>query len=66
MKIPFFKQEISEDMKDAALNALQNESFVMGESVQKFEEEFASFIGTRYAVSTSSGTSALFLSLQSF
>jgi len=63
--IPFFKQEISNDMKEAAIESLENENFVMGESVHKFEEEFAKYIGTRYAVSISSGTNALFLSLLS-
>ena len=37
--IPFFVQEFSEEMKDAAIHALQNENFVGGESVIKFEEE---------------------------
>ncbi len=50
-------------MKSAAVDALQNERFVLGESVFKFEEEFARYCGTKYAVSTSSGTSALQLSL---
>ena len=35
----------------------------MGESVFKFEEEFARYIGTEFAVSVSSGTDALILSL---
>jgi len=35
----------------------------MGESVHKFEEEFAKYCGTDYAVSTSSGTHALQFSL---
>jgi perosamine synthetase len=52
-----------DEMKTAALSALQNERCVLGESVLKFEEEFARFCGTKYAVSTASGTSALTLSL---
>jgi len=63
MKIPFFVQEFTSEMKDAALQALQNESFVGGESVTKFEEEFASYTGTKYAVSVNSGNSALQISL---
>jgi perosamine synthetase len=35
----------------------------MGESVYKFEEEFAKYCGTKYAISTNSGTSALQISL---
>lgn len=48
-------------MKDSALQALDNEMLVGGESVLKFEEEFAKYIGTDYAVSTNSGSSALLL-----
>ena len=63
MKIPFFVQEFTDEMEEAAIHALRNESFVGGESVSKFEEEFAEYIGTKYAVSVSSGNSALQISL---
>ena len=65
MKIPFFVQEFTEEMEDAALDALRNESFVGGESVSNFEEEFARYTGTKYAVSVNSGNSALQISLMS-
>ena len=63
MKIPFFIQEFTDEMEEAVIHALRNESFVGGESVLKFEEEFARYIGTKYAVSVSSGNSALQISL---
>ena len=63
MKIPFFVQEFTDEMEEAAIHALRNESFVGGESVSKFEEEFAQYIGTKYAVSVNSGNSALQISL---
>ena len=50
-------------MKDAAISVLENEKFILGESVFKFEEEFARYIGTKYAVAVNSGNSALQLSL---
>ena len=56
---------IDEEMLEAGLSALRNERLVMGESVHKFEEEFARYCGTRYAISTGSGTSALQIALQS-
>jgi perosamine synthetase len=62
-KIPLSKPILDEEMKEAALYALQNERFVFGESVHKFEEEFARYCGTKFAVSTASGTAALVLSL---
>ena len=65
MKIPFFVQEFTDEMEEAAIHALRNESFVGGESVLKFEEEFAEYTGTKYAVSVSSGNSALQISLMS-
>ena len=65
MKIPFFVQEFTSEMEEAAIHALRNESFVGGESVSKFEEEFAAYAGTKYAVSVSSGNSALQISLMS-
>lgn len=40
-----------------------NEHFTLGESVYKFEEEFARYCGTKFAVATASGTAALTLSL---
>ena len=56
---------VDEEMLQAALYALQNEKLVMGESVVKFEEEFAKYCGVRYGVSTGSGTAALQIALQS-
>jgi len=63
MKIPFFVQEFTNEMEEAAIDALRNESFVNGESVSKFEEEFARYIDTKYAISVNSGNSALQISL---
>jgi perosamine synthetase len=66
MKIPFFVQEFTNEMEEAAIHALRNESFVGGESVSKFEEEFAKYTGTKYAASVSSGNGALQISLMAF
>ena len=52
---------ITDEMKKEASRVLTEEKLVLGESVFKFEEEFADFIGVDHAVSTSSGTDALFL-----
>jgi perosamine synthetase len=59
LALPVFDQE----MADAAVSALRHERFVLGEDVFKFEEEFAKYVGTRFAVSTSSGTNALQIAL---
>ena len=60
-KIPLSKPVITHDMIEAAINALNNEKLVMGESVYKFEEEFAKYLGVKHAVAINSGTSALIL-----
>ena len=55
---------VDEEMIQAASDALRNERLVMGESVHKFEEEFAKYCGTRYAISTGSGTAAIQIAFQ--
>ncbi len=62
-RIPLAWPTIDAEMKAAALLAL-DEKLVMGESVFKFEQEFAKYSGTKYAVSTGSGTAALSITLQ--
>ena len=63
MKIPLAKPVFDEEMKEAAISALENEWYVLGESVYKFEEEYARYCGAKRAVSVSSGTNALQLAL---
>jgi perosamine synthetase len=63
-KIPLAKPVFNKEMEKAAVNALWNERFVLGESVYKFEEEFAKYCGADYAVSTNSGTDALQIALK--
>jgi perosamine synthetase len=61
--IPPANPVFNKEMEEAAIYALRNERFILGESVDKFEEEFARYVGTDYAVSVSSGTNALHLAL---
>lgn len=65
-RIPLSKPIFTKEMEEAAIDALQNEFFVLGESVYKFEEEFARYIGTKFAISVNSGTFALTASLIAF
>ncbi|MEM5807825.1 MAG: DegT/DnrJ/EryC1/StrS family aminotransferase [Candidatus Aenigmatarchaeota archaeon] len=64
MRIPLSKPVFNKEMEEAAIHALRNEKFVLGESVFKFEEEFAKYCGSKYGIAVSSGTAALKLSLQ--
>lgn len=63
--IPLMKPVIDYEMMEAAKYALENEHLVNGESVDKFEEEFAKYIGKKHAIAVNSGTSALTLGLLS-
>jgi perosamine synthetase len=61
--IPLERTIITDEMVDAAANALTSEDLMFGESVYKFEDEFAAYCGVEYAVSMGSGTDALLFSL---
>jgi dTDP-4-amino-4,6-dideoxygalactose transaminase len=58
-------EEIKKEIQEAINRVLDNTTFILGEEVTKFEEEFAKYCGTKYAIGTSSGTSALHLALLS-
>ncbi|HEC77244.1 MAG TPA: DegT/DnrJ/EryC1/StrS family aminotransferase [Thermoplasmatales archaeon] len=64
MVIPTSMPVVDEEMEKEMLRALREEFFVGGKSVEKFEEEFAEYIGTDYAVAVSSGTDALVIALR--
>ena len=64
-KIDLIVPILTEEMEKEALRVLREEFFLRGESVRKFEEEFAKYIGVKYAIAVNSGTSALHLSLLS-
>ena len=69
VKIPFLDlkaqfEPIRKDIMDAIDRVLVSGQFVGGESVEGFEEEFARFVRSRYAVGVSSGTTALELALK--
>lgn len=62
-RIPLARPTVTEEMVQAMAEAVRNERLVLGESVFKFEEDFARYIGVEHAVSVSSGTDALLLTL---
>jgi dTDP-4-amino-4,6-dideoxygalactose transaminase len=68
-KVPFLDlktqfETIREDIMDAVDRVLVSGQFVGGEWVERFEEDFARFVRSRYAVGVSSGTAALELALK--
>lgn len=64
MVIPTSMPVVDEEMEKEVLRVLREEFFVGGKSVEKFEEEFAEYIGVDYAVAVSSGTDALVIALR--
>lgn len=61
MRIPLSKPDIGEREIEYVTRVLRTGQLSTGSLVAKFEERFAAFAGTRFAVATSSGTAALHL-----
>lgn len=61
--ISIAKPFIGEEEKEAVLQVLDSGQLAQGKRVAQFEEAFAAWAGRKYAVATSSGTTALQLAL---
>ncbi len=61
-KIPFTKIVLTDDEIHAVNKILETKRFVNGEYTKLLEQEFARYVGTRYAIAVSNGTDGLFLS----
>ena len=64
LEVPFLDlkaqyRALEPEISCAVARVLESAQFVGGPFVENFEREFASYIGARYAVGVSSGTSAL-------
>lgn len=69
MNIPFVDlgaatEEIRAELDARWSNILDNSSFIGGPIIESFEEEFARYCGTEFAVATGSGTDAIRLAYQ--
>jgi perosamine synthetase len=63
--IPIAKPIIHEDEISAVTAVLRSGVIAQGKKVEEFEEAFAEFIGTKYALAVNSGTAALHINLLS-
>ena len=68
MNVPYFDLKMQyASLRDEMLEALdrvcKNASFILGDEVTKFEEEFAAYCGVKHCVALNTGTSALHLPL---
>jgi dTDP-4-amino-4,6-dideoxygalactose transaminase len=69
MGVPFLDlkseyRSLKTEIDAAVQDVLASGYYVLGEKVEKFEEQFARYIGVKYAVAVNSGTSAVFLALR--
>ncbi len=62
--IPLSRPHVDEEVKTAAIRALESGRYILGEECRAFETEFAAYIGTEHAVLTASGTAALTLTMR--
>lgn len=59
--IPYGKQSINTDDLEAVSKALMSDNLTQGPLLKEFEEKFASYVGSKFAVSVANGTAALHL-----
>jgi len=59
--IPYGRQNITQDDLDAVAEALQSDFLTQGPKIAEFEEAFAKYVGSKYAVAVANGTAALHL-----
>jgi len=60
-KIPYGKQNITQEDIDAVTDVLKSDYLTQGPKIKEFEDAFASYVGSKYAIAVSNGTSALHL-----
>lgn len=61
--IPIAKPQLGEEERQAVLEVLDSGMLAQGPRVKAFEEAFAAMCGVKYAIATSSGTTALHVAL---
>lgn len=59
--IPYGKQNITDADIQAVVETLKSDFLTQGPKIKEFEEAFASYVGSKYAVAVANGTAALHL-----
>lgn len=59
--IPYGKQDITEADIEAVVETLQSDFLTQGPKIKEFEDAFAQYVGSKYAVAVANGTAALHL-----
>lgn len=60
--IPYGRQNITQQDIDSVVEALQSDFLTQGPRILEFEEKFAAYVNSKYAVALANGTAALHLS----
>jgi len=68
MQVPFVDlkiqyESIKAEVDNAIRHVIENTQFIGGDTVKKFEEDFASYIGSNHCVSCANGTDAIEIAL---
>ncbi len=61
-KIPYGRQNITQEDIDVVIEALQSDFLTQGPTISEFESKFANYVDAKYAVAVTNGTAALHLS----
>jgi len=64
MSVPLSRPPNDDEIKRAALAAIDSGQYILGPECREFEAEFARYVGTRHAVLTNSGTAALWMAMR--
>jgi UDP-4-amino-4,6-dideoxy-N-acetyl-beta-L-altrosamine transaminase len=59
--IPYGRQHITQEDINAVVETLQSDFLTQGPKVAEFEQKFAEYVGSKYAVAVANGTAALHL-----
>lgn len=57
--IPYGRQHIDDEDIQAVVEVLRSDYLTTGPKIEEFEQKFAEYVGTKYAVAISNGTAAL-------
>ncbi len=71
MKVPFMDlnrthNPIRAEINKAVARVIDNNSYILGKEVEKFEEDFARYCGAKYAAGVATGTDALELIVRAY
>lgn len=64
MDVPLAKPVLRDETVLNAIDVLENEFFLRGDTVDEFESAFADYVGTEFAISVDSGTRAIEIALE--